>query len=91
MTVEFTECMTCEGRGGEVQNDFDGDGVWMTPVTFFTPCDDCLGNALCPGCSRAIPADEATIANEDTDKWTCGACGWHIDWGRFERQVDWGY
>jgi ribosomal protein S27AE len=60
-----------------------GDGVWMTPVTYFYPCDDCLMNALCPNCSRAIPADEANRAAEDTEHWTCGACGWKLDMDRF--------
>jgi len=89
--IEFIECATCEGRGGEFEHDMQGDGVWVTPVSFFIPCDDCLMNALCPKCSRAIPEDEAQIAADDTDKWTCGACGWHVDYDRLTPEVDWGY
>ncbi len=91
MDIAYTECEACEGRGGELEHDTQGDGVWATPVSYFIPCDDCLHNGLCPGCSRAIPADEATAALDDTDKWTCGACGWHVDYDRLTPEIDWGY
>lgn len=84
MIVTYEACETCEGKGGEIEHDMQGDGVWMTPVTYFMPCDDCLLNGLCPGCSRAIPADEAEIAAKQTDRWKCGACGWELDDSRFE-------
>ena len=81
--ITFEPCSTCEGRGGFTEDDMQGDGVWMTPVTYFYACDDCLLNALCPGCSRAIPADEAEMSITRTDDWKCGACGWELDMDRF--------
>ena len=84
LEITFEPCETCAGKGGELEHDMQGDGVWATPVTYFMACDDCLLNGLCPGCSRAIPADEAEIATTRTDDWKCGACGWELDDSRFE-------
>ena len=85
MSDDYT-CPTCEGRGGTTENDSDGDGVWATPVTNFFECPDCLGEEKCPGCGGV-----ATDAMRDIDKWTCPACGWHIEWERFEPDYSDGY
>lgn len=87
MNAEHNECPACEGRGGELEHDSDGDGVWAMPVTRFIECFDCLESNRCPGCMAAIEAMPA-----DIEEWTCPLCAWHIDWGRLgPGDVDWGY
>ena len=81
-------CDTCGAKGGTLEHDTQGDGVWATPVTYFTPCDDCIYLGLCPGCCRAIPADDAPKALDDIDTFTCEACGWHFEAERFEPSED---
>jgi hypothetical protein len=78
-------CPACEGRGGTLEYDSDGDGVWATAVTNFLECPDCLGDDKCPGCGGAARA----LA--DIDKWTCATCGWHVDWERLTPDYDYGY
>jgi len=76
---EFTECATCEGRGGTVEHDMQGDGIWFSPVSWYMPCSDCIEVGLCAGCgAEGVPLDS------DIDTFTCEKCGWHIDWDRID-------
>jgi hypothetical protein len=88
--TEHNECPTCNGRGGELEHDSDGDGVWAMQVTYLNECPACLGDDKCPGCMQPIEA--TAIARSDIEEWTCPTCGWHIDWDRLgPTEVDWGY
>lgn len=80
-----SECLTCNGRGGELEFDIEGDGVWATPVYRFNPCEDCIGAGRCPGCGAAMTPDQQIAANKDIESLTCsvGACGWSYDADRF--------
>ncbi len=64
-------CDTCDGRGGELEYDHDGDGVWSTPVTYLNPCPDCLGQDRCPNCRTDVPGI--------LEAYTCPICGWEYD------------
>jgi hypothetical protein len=87
---EHNECPACEGRGGELEQDSQGDGVWAMQMTTFVDCPTCLGDDKCPGCMAAIEA--TAIMRSDIEEWTCPLCGWHIDWDRLgPAEVDWGY
>jgi len=74
-------CATCEGRGGEAEHDMQGDGVWMSPVTYIVPCADCIEAGICPDCSTAI-SDSAL----DVDTFQCPVCDWQIDYERLDDQ-----
>lgn len=88
MTTEPSACPTCAGRGGELEQDTEGDGVWAMQVTHFVDCPDCLGDDKCPGCMQAIEA--TAIMHADLEEWTCPLCGWHVDWDRLH-DLSWGY
>ena len=48
--AEDCECLTCDGRGGKLEYDSDGDGAWAQTTTNLDLCPDCLGQNKCPGC-----------------------------------------
>lgn len=78
-------CVTCDGKGGTITHDIEGDGEWAMRVVRLDPCPYCLAATFCPGCSAPIPAEQDPIANED---WTCEACGWCYDPDRFAADAD---
>lgn len=78
---EDTECLTCDGRGGTLGYDSDGDGVWATTYTQLDPCPDCLAVAKCPGCGRQYDAINVTT-------FSCDNCGWAYDESRFDPSED---
>ncbi len=89
-----SECLTCNGRGGELSYDSDGDGVWATPVVNFIPCEDCIGADKCPGCGAPMDADQSVCAEFAIESFTCRVetCGWHYDADRFNANDEpWGY
>lgn len=90
-----SECLTCNGRGGELEWDVDGDGVWATPVCRFIPCLDCIGAGLCPGCGAVMTPEQQAAAENDIESFACvvEACGWSYDADRFYAGDEdaWGY
>lgn len=91
---EDCECLTCDGRGGKLEQDIDGDGVWATPVWRFYPCDDCIGSERCPGCGHSMTPEQQAAAYYDIETFTCAneACGWSYDADRFNSGDEgWGY
>ena len=70
-------CLTCYGKGGTLEYDSDGDGVWATPVIYVDYCPDCIDAAQCPGCGWAIGLVD------DIEKVCCERCGWTFDIDRF--------
>lgn len=72
-------CPLCNGRGGTLERDVDGDGVWAMPVERYVPCQ-CVEEGRCPGClSPGVPDDA------DISEFTCETCGWYIDWDSVAR------
>lgn len=93
-SAEDSECLTCDGRGGELEYDADGDGVWLTQVSRFIPCPDCIGAGKCPGCGAAMTSSQHTAAERDIESFTCSVemCGWSYDADRFNSGDEgWGY
>lgn len=90
MTMEDSECLTCNGRGGELEFDMDGDGVWATVVYHFMPCPDCIGSGKCPGCGAPMTPEQQAAAERDIESFTCSvdACSWHYDADRFYASED---
>lgn len=85
-----SECLTCNGRGGKLHYDSDGDGIWATVVWRFDPCPDCIGSGKCPGCGAPITAEQHANAESDIESSTCSidACSWHYDADRFMLDED---
>jgi len=77
---EDTECLTCDGRGGALSYDMEGDGEWAMTITRLDPCPDCLAMDKCPGCGNQHD-------DIDIDTFTC-ACGWTYDDDRFNPSED---
>ncbi len=75
------ECLTCDGRGGTLSYDSDGDGAWAMTVTRLDPCPDCLGVDKCPGCG-------AQYVSIDLNLFNCALCGWAYDEDRFNPSED---
>jgi len=71
------ECLTCDGRGGKLEYDSDGDGAWAQTTTNLDLCPDCLGDNKCPGCGMK----HSVI---DLNTFVCDACGWIYDESRFD-------
>ena len=84
------ECLTCDGRGGELYGDLEGDGVWATVVWRFDPCPDCIGAGKCPGCGAPMTPEQQANAESDIETFTCSidACSWHYDADRFMPDED---
>ena len=80
-------CPTCDGKGGTLENDMEGDGAWSMAVTRLDPCGDCLAAGLCPGCGTAAPTALDTLEN-----FVCEACGWAYENERFDynEEPSWG-
>ena len=77
---EDTECLTCDGRGGTLSYDSDGDGAWAMTTTNLDICPDCLGQNKCPGCGKQYDGIDLNTFN-------C-ACGWAYDEDRFNPSED---
>ena len=73
-------CLTCDGRGGKLSYDSDGDGAWAQSVTNLDPCPDCLALDKCPGCGMQHQ-------NIDLNTFVC-TCGWAWDEDRFAPDED---
>lgn len=90
-----SECLTCDGRGGELSYDSDGDGAWAMTFTTFNACPDCIGAGKCPGCGADMTSSQHTAAERDIESFTCSidACSWHYDADRFSHYDEdaWGY
>lgn len=82
MPDDYDCCMTCLGKGGTLEHDWDGDGVWATPVVYLNYCPDCLDAAMCPGCGWAFG-----LVNDVADV-CCERCGWVFDMDRFDEAPD---
>jgi DnaJ-class molecular chaperone len=80
------ECLTCNGKGGKLEYDSDGDGVWATVVVRLDPCPDCIGSGKCPGCGAPMTVEQQAAAERDIETFTCSidACSWHYDADRFD-------
>lgn len=74
------ECLTCDGRGGTLSYDSDGDGAWAMTTTILDPCPDCLAVNKCPGCG-------AQYAQINLNTFNC-SCGWEYDEDRFAPSED---
>ncbi len=79
--TEDCECLTCDGRGGTLNYDSDGDGAWAVTTTILDPCPDCLGSDKCPGCG-------AQYVSIDLDTFDCALCNWAYDESRFDPSED---
>lgn len=92
--VDREECLTCDGRGGTLSYDSDGDGAWAMTYETLDPCPDCIGSGKCPGCGAPMTPEQQTAAERDIESFTCtiDACSWHYDADRFyaSDEPDWG-
>ena len=78
--MEDSECLTCDGRGGTLSYDSQGEDAWATTFTYLDQCPDCLGADKCPGCGKQYDGI-------DIDDFTC-SCGWTYDEDRFNPSED---
>lgn len=84
ITYDVTPCATCNARGGTISGEMQGDGYMTGYVEFFEPCDDCLSNGCCPGCSNnTLIAGVYEAAMDNIDTFICPLCGWYFDHSRF--------
>lgn len=85
MAIDTTdrECLACDGKGGTLEYDVDGDGAWAMTITRFKPCSDCIDEGRCPGCSYAISDADVALCHRNIDAFTCELCGWSFDIDRF--------
>jgi len=84
---EENECTTCWRKGGTLELDTDGDGVWAMLVIRFDPCPDCLDKGLCPGCGNKT----LNIIEENIVEQTCVICDWQYNSDRFYPEPDCAY
>ena len=89
-TVESSECLTCDGRGGTLHYDSDGDGAWAMTYEVLDPCPDCISSGKCPGCSAPMTPEQQASAERNIENYTCAvdACSWHYDADRFYASGD---
>jgi len=82
-------CATCNGRGGVLSGEMQGDPPMTAYVEWLELCDDCIMNGACPSCSNAtLTAGVYEAALDDIETFTCELCGWHIDYNRFDDGPD---
>lgn len=65
--ANYAGCLTCSKAGGFVTGEMQGDPPMTGYVEFFEPCDDCICNALCPGCMRPLELSFDLSAFSSTD------------------------
>lgn len=90
---EDNECLTCNGRGGMLSGEMQGDGYMTGWVEFFEDCPDCIGSGKCPGCGAPMTPEQQAQAEHDIESFTCSVdiCSWHYDADRFyAREPEWG-
>lgn len=75
---EENECTVCWCKGGTLESDMQGDGVWATHVEYLTPCAACLEKGLCPGCGN-----KTMTPDEDIGDQSCVICDWAYEADRF--------
>jgi hypothetical protein len=81
---EEKECTTCWCKGGTLEGDMQGDGVYATHVEYLTPCSACVEQGLCPGCGNKTIDPARAIADQ-----TCVICDWQYDNDRFYPSEEW--
>lgn len=69
-------CAACNGTGGDVEGDMQGDEHMTAYVEWFIPCVDCIDKGLCPNCGVATLNAEAQA---DIGSFTCVVCDWHYE------------
>lgn len=77
--TDHDPCLTCDGKGGKLEHDIEGDGEWSMAVTRLDPCGDCIAAGLCPGCGAPAPTALDTL-----DSFACATCGWAYENERFD-------
>jgi len=79
------ECATCDGKGGELEFDLEGDDAWAITVIRIGRCPDCIGSGRCPGCGTPMTPEQQATAERDIESFTCAidACSWHYNVDRF--------
>src|SRR4026208_2622227 len=83
-TFEIDSCDTCNGRGGTISGEKEGEPPLSGEVEFFETCDDCIANGLCPGCGNGtLTTGVYEAAMNDIATFTCEICGWHYEAERF--------
>lgn len=70
-------CLTCNGRGGTLTTEYQGEPPHGGLVDWLNDCPDCLGAGKCPGCLAVLPLTFAVFDDN------CPACGWYYDPERF--------
>lgn len=80
-------CLKCNGRGGTLTTEYQGEAPHGGLVSWLNECPDCLGADKCPGCREPISE------YDDLDDLICPACGWAYDPERFyvSNVEDYGY
>lgn len=89
IVYDVNECATCNRKGGTIEGEMQGDGYMTGYVEFFSPCDDCLSNGLCPGCgNNTLIAGVFEAAMDDISTFCCPVCGWQFERDRFDYEPE---
>ena len=87
-------CDTCSCAGGFVSSELQGDPPMTGLVYYFEPCNDCIGQELCPGCLSPLSLSfdlsafdySDALGNMPFEGFTCLVCGWVYDPSRHDDQ-----